>query len=263
MCAAGMALLAGVTWASTLRPSAIVYGQVRDAYGVRLQSGADVSCFLGTGEVARTVVGPNPAGLNYKLSLDVHDPVAAIPGEVKPGDTIQIRVKMANVYQPLIGNSTFPAPGDGSAHRADFILGTDADGDGLPDAWEQMVIANSGGVVTNLAGVGPGKDLDGDGMTDDQEFWYGSFAFLPGDALEFDRMKKLKDRSSFSFLTVLGASYVVESSPVLKPPVWTQASIALSELDAPAPIEFQGTGDYITFYIAPSGSGTVYRLRAR
>lgn len=259
----GIALLAATTWGATLRPSVIVHGQIRDAFGVRLKSGADVSCFLGTNEVARSVVGAYPEGENYRLFLDVGDPLTAAPGGVKPGDTVQIRVKMGGAFQPLIGPASFAAPGDGVPRRADFIIGTDSDGDGLPDAWEQMVIANSGGVATNLAGVGPGRDLDGDGMSDDQEFLYGSFAFLPGDALEFDRMKRGRDRSSFTFLSVAGAVYRVESSPTLGAPSWSSAAVALAENDALSTTEFPGNGNWITFFIAPSGSGAVYRLRVR
>jgi hypothetical protein len=256
------ALVAACAPAATLRPSAIVYGEVRDAYGIRLNDETQVSAFLGTNEVARTTVGVYPEGANYRMALDVYDPLTAAAGQVKPGDIVSIRVKMGASFQPTIGNMFFIAPGDGACVRVDLIIGQDTDHDGLPDAWEQMVIANSGGAATNLAGVGPGKDLDRDGMTDDQEFWYGSFAFLAGDELKVDSLRLLNGRYTFRFLTVLGSTYRVEASPALVSAAWATCSISLSDTGDVAPVEFQGNGDFMTVYIVPAGRTSYYRLRA-
>ena len=178
----GVLAAAGVASAATLRPSTIVYGAIRDSYGIWLSpDSAMVSAFLGTNEVARTTIRPQLSGANYRFEVNVCDPASASPADVTPGATVALRVRIGLDFQPLIGTNTFVVLGNGETVNRSLILGVDSDGDGLPDAWEWMVIANSGGLISNLSQVGPGRDLDGDGVPDDQEFFNGSFAFLPGD----------------------------------------------------------------------------------
>ena len=58
--------------ASTKRPSVIVYGMVRDSFGLRLpQDSAMVGAFLGTNETARTAIRPLLAGANYRFDVNV------------------------------------------------------------------------------------------------------------------------------------------------------------------------------------------------
>ena len=258
----GIMLTAGLAGGSTLRPSVIVHGEIRDPYGILLHSGAQVSALLGTNEVARTVVGEYPNGLSYRLPLDVHDPITGSPDQVTPNSLVTIQVKQGATDQPLIGSSTFPAPGNGASVRANFILGEDTDQDGLPDAWENVVIANSGGAAATLSDVGPGKDVDGDGMNDDQEFWYGSFAFLPGDELRVDDLDITNGRYALTLLTVVGAVYTVESTTDLALPAWGPCSISMTETGSPAPVQFEGNGGFITVYIEPSEDAR-YRLTAK
>jgi len=190
--------------ASTKRPSVIVYGMIRDSFGIRLpQDSAMVGAFLGTNETARTTIRPLLAGANYRFDVNVSDPLTATPKEIKPGDLVSIRVRVGGVLQPTIGNSTFIAQGDGPGVNINLVLGVDSDGDGLPDDWEWLMIANSGGQVTNLSQVGPGHDLDGDGVPDDQEFRNGTFAFLPDDLLRMANLTQAANgRLSFRFLPV-------------------------------------------------------------
>jgi hypothetical protein len=256
---------AGLASAGTLRPSMIVYGVIRDSYGIRLSpDSASISAFLGTNEVARTTIRPQPNGANYRFDVNVSDPRTAAPNEVTPGATVALRVKMGTVVQPTIGTHTFVAQGNGATVNINLILGVDTDGDGLPDDWESMVIANSGGAVSNLTQVGPGQDLDGDGMTDSQEFFYGSFAFLPGDELRMSALTLLGNgRLSFTFTPIEGAIYWVETSPSLTAPVWTINPISLTEFGELRAGEFRGGALPMTIYIAPAGPTDFYRLRSK
>ncbi len=261
----GVLLGAGLASAGTLRPSMIVYGVIRDSYGIRLSAeSATVSAFLGTNEVARTVIRPQPNGTNYRLDVNVSDPLTAALGEVTPGATVALRVKMGTVVQPTIGTNTFIAQGNGAVVNINLILGVDSDGDGLPDNWEWMVIANSGGAVSNLTQVGPGRDLDGDGMTDDQEFFYGSFAFLPGDELRMSSLTLRENgRLSFTLTPIEGAIYWVETSPSLTAPVWTISPLSLTETGDLLASEFKGGAQPLTIFFAPAGPTDFYRLRSR
>lgn len=59
-----------------------------------------------------------------------------------------------------------------SAAGADTEGGT---GDGLPDAWEQQIIdADPNDAITSIADVLPGDDFDGDGITNRDEYLFGS-----------------------------------------------------------------------------------------
>lgn len=256
--------VASVAFAATMRPSVIVYGQVRDAYGIRLASGEQISAFKGTNEAGRTYAVASPDGMSYHLSMDVYDPSTAASNQVQPGDAVQMKVKIGANFQPTIGTNGFAAPGNGAPVRVDLVIGTDSDGDGLPDAWEQMAVANSGGGATNINQVGPGRDLDGDGMPDDQEFWYGSFAFLAGDELRITTFDPDSGRYRFSFLTVGGVAYAVEQTTNLLSGVWSPTPTALSAGGALATGDFTGTGDFMDVYIGAATNVTYhYRLHAK
>ena len=252
-------------FASTKRPSVIVYGLIRDSFGIRLpQDSATVGAFLGTNETARTTIRPLLAGANYRFDVNVSDPLTAGLKEIKPGDPVSIRVRVGGVIQPSIGNNTFIAQGDGPGVNINLVLGIDSDGDGLPDDWEWLMIANSGGQVTNLSQVGPGHDLDGDGVPDDQEFRNGTFAFLPDDLLRLANLTRAANgRLSFRFLPVEGISYVVEVSPNLDNPTWTTCPISLTENGALVAGPVTGGTAFITLFVEPGPPTRFWRLRSQ
>src|SRR4051794_40858947 len=91
----GLLLGLGAASANTLRPSIIVYGVIRDSYGLRLSpNSASVSAFFGTNEVARTSIQIQPGGANYRLEVNVSDPVAAGAADVTPGAVVVLRVRI-------------------------------------------------------------------------------------------------------------------------------------------------------------------------
>jgi hypothetical protein len=241
----------------------IVYGVIRDSFGLRLPpDSAMIGAFLGTNETARTTVRPQPAGANYRFDVNVSDPLTATAKEITPGAAVSIRVRMGNILQPTIGTNTFVAQGNGPSVNLNLVLGVDSDGDGLPDDWERLMIANSGGQVSNLTEIGPGRDLDGDGVPDDQEFWNGTFAFLPDDLLRMDSLTRhANGRLSFRFLPIQGATYSVEFSSSLDTPSWTLCHISLTETGPLSAGTVTGGTQWITLFVEPSPPTRFWRLR--
>jgi hypothetical protein len=263
-----LALLLGAHLASavTQRPSMLVYGVIRDSYGIALSpDSATVSAFLGTNEVARTAIRPQPNGANYRLEVNVTDPITAKPKDVTPGATLTIRARYGTVLSPTIGNNTFLARGDGSAVQIDLVLGVDSDGDGIPDDWERMLIANSGGALSNLNQIGPGTDFDGDGVSDLAEFFAGSFPFLASDVLRMSSLTThANGRFSFSFTSVNGVAYEVLTAPTLDAATWQVCPISLTESGTLIAGTVTGTGGVLRIYFAPGAPITqFYRLRTK
>ena len=256
---------AGLVSAATLRPSMIVYGVIRDSYGLRLPpDSALVGAFLGTNEVARTAIKQQPLGANYRFDVNVSDPQTAGTNDVTPGAPVAIRVRMGAVLRPSIGNYTFIAQGNGGTANINLGLGIDSDGDGLPDDWELLMIANSGGQISNLSQIGPGHDLDRDGVPDDQEFWNGTFAFLPDDLLRMnDLARHANGRLSFRFLPVQGVNYSVEFTTTLEAPTWTLCPISTTETGPLVAGFVTGGNQWITLFVDPGSPTRFWRLRTQ
>jgi hypothetical protein len=141
-------------------------------------------------------------------------------------------------------------------------LGVDTDGDGIPDDWEWMVIANSGGRVTSLSQVGPGHDLDGDGIPDDKEFLLGTFAFLPDDQLRMGSLTRVGNgRLSFSFTPIDGVVYWVEFSAGLESPTWSICPVSLTQAGPLTAGTFKGGTQAMTVYFDPSNPTRFWRLK--
>ncbi|MBN1676797.1 MAG: Ig-like domain-containing protein [Kiritimatiellae bacterium] len=124
----------------------------------------------GAGQVAGDASGEgNDGRLGVSANADASDPVWVASTLWGP-----IRDSLGNA---LDGEFAGPLPsGDGTA-GGDFVAtftvsspSEDSDGDGLPDWWEQQIIAASGGAFTSVVQVLPDDDFDLDLATNQLEY---------------------------------------------------------------------------------------------
>lgn len=221
-------------------PHHLVYGLVRDEQGNPLTDvRAEVLLDAGGAPLARTevVVSAEP-GVNYRLAIPLDSGVTAdlySPTALRPMVPFRMRVKVGTVtYLPVEMTGTarlFTRPTESS--RVDLTLGVDSDGDGLPDAWEQTLIAAAGGGKT-LADLRPDGDEDGDGLTNLQEYLAGTYAFDPLDGFALAIVGTAEGRSALEFTAIRGRSYTIEASSDLA--TWTAISFRLSADAAAEPV---------------------------
>ena len=127
------------------------------------------------------------------------------------------------VYLPIEMRGDFSQLGQPSeTTRLDLTLGEDADGDGLPDAWERALLAQSGG---DLGGIQPGDDFDGDGLSNLDEYISGNYAFDKEDGFELKIVGPGSAGPLLEFMAIKGRTYMVMGS--LDMEEWTSVSFRL------------------------------------
>ena len=213
-------------------PHHTLYGLVRDQWGAPLSSSASSSEVIlqtptGTELHTRIVTGLEP-GVNYRLEVPMDSGTAADlyqPTALRPFFQYRLKVVIGQTtYLPIQMAGGFAQIGQpGQATRVDLTLGVDSDGDGLPDAWEQQLIAIYGG---DLSTIRPNDDSDGDGISNLDEYLAGTYAFDPSDGFVLTVVGFNADSAVLEFLTLRGRNYSVQTSPDLSR--WSSVSFRLS-----------------------------------
>jgi hypothetical protein len=172
-------------------PHYSIYGDVRDEYGYLISpSGASVVFYLNSTEIARYPI-TGVAGHDYtyeiKMRIDMKRAGTAVYNSraVDSGSTYSLAVDVAGVlYYPIRVATTPPTVGaPAERRRLDITLGGDSDGDGLPDAWEELQLYNAGLPTTDLSLITRDGDFDGDGISNFLEYLAGTSASDPAEGL--------------------------------------------------------------------------------
>ncbi|MEK7686735.1 MAG: hypothetical protein AAB466_15070 [Verrucomicrobiota bacterium] len=212
-------------------PHHLFYGQVRDGTGNPLQaSGAEVILETGSGVQVKALIGASEPGVNYRLPVpmdagitdDLYKPTA-----LRPTVPFKIKVRMGKtVYLPIEMRGDYSKMGQpGASTRLDLTLGEDADGDGLPDAWERALISESGG-KKGLGDIRPGDDFDGDGLSNFNEYLAGTYAFDSEDGFSLKAVPNPGGEPILEFTAIRGRSYGILASDDFSS--WTPISFTMS-----------------------------------
>lgn len=208
-------------------------GIVRDEMGVPLEvTNAEVILETITGVRIQTTVIPflGP-GLNYRLRVPMDSGLTGTayrPNALQPTVSFRIQVRIGSVtYLPMELSGGYANLGKaGYTTHLDLTLGVDSDGDGLPDAWKLALIAMLGGDLT-LADIRPDDDLDGDGLTNMQEYIAGTYAWDPEDGLRLEVAGfSEENRPLLDFMIIRGRTYTVMASSDLK--TWEPVVVRLA-----------------------------------
>ncbi len=257
-------LVAGAAVAFPPAPHHIVFGLVRDQWGNPINIfPSDVSLETPSG-VTRLRASMGSAlepGVNYRLEVPMDSGTAPDlykPTALRPFFQYRLKVVIGqSVYVPIEMAGDFARIGNpGEKTRVDLTLGVDSDGDGLPDAWEQQLIALYGGT---LAGIRPNDDSDGDGISNLHEYLAGTYAFDPSDGFALSLAGVSAGNSVLEFLALRGRNYSIQTSPDLR--TWTAASFRLSSDPAQASLRnnYQATDVRTLRLEVPSQSGATNR----
>ncbi|MCX6893563.1 MAG: hypothetical protein NTX51_18895 [Verrucomicrobia bacterium] len=250
-------------------PMFVIYGTIRDTYGWPIQSGAGaiVVAQQGTNECARYVIqNPLYPGVNYMLPIYLQDSNAGANYSAKavlPGSLVQLSVIQNGVTQSLMPASTTCLVGSpAQAVNMPLTLGTDLDGDGLPDGWEQELIAYLDDPrYRTIWDIRPNEDADGDGVSNLNEFLAGTFAFLRDDFLRIENYGTSASLFGFGFLTVPGKAYSVAQSTNLGAGTWSYPPYAQTTNGVLQTGPFSGSGDWMQVYVPRTNGFGALRLQ--
>lgn len=213
-----------------------VFGMIRDERGNPLsRPGSEVLMEVGTTVVARAEVGATPInGANYRLVIPLDTgatPERYQPTALLPAVGFRLRVRVGNTTllpMEMTGASALTTQA-GAVRKLDLTLGEDADGDGLPDAWERDLIAAMG-LAKTIGDIRPGDDADGDGLTNLNEYLAGTYAFDPADGFTLAIAGMQGSGVALEFTAVRGRTYSVRGSNDLRS--WDPQPFVLTS-DAP------------------------------
>lgn len=276
LAAAAVFAMSNTAWAAFPVPVSpvVTYGLVRDEFGSPYGASSRMTLTLAPEEnpggkacAETTVTDIGSSGYNYVLQLEVDSAGPIRPYAVLAGTRMRIRARLGGEEVPLAPAPVFATPAAGTAQRLDFTTGEDVDGDGLPDAWERLMMAyneKSGqpGQPTTIGEFLPDGDCDGDGMSNAREYMAGTDPFLATDLLAIVRFEptSVPFRSAVRFTTAEGRKYRLLRCDDLADPVWLPVATS-RKADGDLAVEsYVGTGREMTVYVETAGKSEFYRI---
>jgi len=204
-----------------------VFGTIRNEQGTPISSGATVAFYklvpddMGGFTQGPLIVSGNTSntltpGTNYSVKVPMD---ANLFGELFTEEalvtsgTFTAIVQVAGItYVPIEVSGVAQVIGEPAGRtRLNLTLGVDSDGDGLPDAWEETLIAQVNG-LNDLADVEPNGDADNDGVSNYIEYIAGTYAFTGLARFGIEIIDTDNGFAHLRFLGVNGRTYQLKSS---------------------------------------------------
>ncbi len=208
-------------------PSYTLFGVVRDQVGATLAAeGADLILLRDGREVVRTRIrSALEGGQNYELKVSIdasRGSTRLYANHAVPAQGVFTLVVELNGqrFYPIEVAGTLRAGHGGERIRLDLTLGADANNDGLPDAWQEWVLFQSGrtrgtaGWDINL--ITRDGDFDGDGISNYHEYIAGTFAGDAAERFELRIVGKSPTAVAFEFYAITDKVYTIEQSSDLR-----------------------------------------------
>lgn len=222
-------------------PDGLIYGQVKDQYGRPLSNpNAQVVLITPGGvQVVGTVQPGLAVGINYALDVPMDmgiTPDPYVPNALTGGASFKLYVVVGTTTNlPIEMVATNLVLGTAGARtRQDLTLGTDANGDGIPDTWELAFLAALG-LNIPLSNINPNMDYAHDGRTLMQEYLLGNYPPHPTNTFNVQLVSLEASSVVLGFNTLSGHTYTVLGSTDLKN--WTTLDFTIPAQGANAPVQ--------------------------
>lgn len=263
----GCWLLAGVAEAYPPAPHHTLFGQVRNQWGDPIDvSGASVLVQAGGREGVRAAISPSrEPGVNYHLKVPMDSLTRADlyqPSALGRTQQFVLKVQIGTVaYLPLEMTVATPVIGQpAQSTRIDLTLGVDSDGDGLPDPWEEAIIAMFGGTLASITANG---DADGDGLTNLQEYLAGTLPFDPSDGFRLTINRVDAGAATLEFMVIRGRNYAIQYSTDFTNWIPTQFRVLSGQLVGPLQSNYPAPDiRQLQIEVPPAGNATNRFFRA-
>ena len=215
-----MAWLTAQTLAFPPAPPHQIFGLVRDQLGNPLDGGALVILEATSGvRIRGDIALQSEPGVNYRLEVPLDSGLTSdlySPTALRPTAPFTLRVQVGTkIYLPMEMNGDLSQVGlPGQRTRIDLTLGVDADGNGLPDGWEQAV-ASFLRRPWVAGSIRPGDIYPGTGMSYRDVYLTGIYALDPKQGMALEIVAEPATVPKLVFTVVKGRSYTIEAAAVL------------------------------------------------
>jgi hypothetical protein len=206
-------------------PDGVIYGMVKDQYGTPLMNGSDLVILqTAAGVQVVSTIQPNLAvGINYAVRVPMDAgtlPNRYVSNALTAATSYKLYVVVAGTTNlPIEMIGPYSALGNPSQMaQQNLTLGTDSNGDGIPDAWESLFLQEIGTNIA-LANLNINADYAHDGRTLLQEYLLGNYPYNPSNNLAVTIVSQNAGSVVLAFTTMTGRTYTPLGSADLK--TWT------------------------------------------